>query len=401
MTDRLHTLLEDASAGAPHDPFELDSVISTGRSRVRRRRAATGLGVAAVLGLVAALGVSAGSGEDPQPAGPPQVRGLTLDDAVPAEPGRDYEVLHELTAHSSDAGMDGDFVRGVLPDGTVVVERHRGAGRQVGLVGDEGTRTVDAPRSLVNYLGSADGNPVFGADPGGLWLLDRQAMLWRSVVGGLTVDVNQTVQPVLGSDGRVVVAGPELAGSGTRELLDIDLATGTTDRIDEGGHVASRNGLTAWTDALHRPVDTVTLRDAVGQVRSFDPGTGDCVGTGIGVTSSRVVLMTSCQDLGEDDDTDVVTRIDVFDVTGDPVARIVDDDGFGPVRMSDRFLTLTEWDGERPGTYTYDLETEEFLRVTDDMSGLAGSETGSGDTLVWEERLDGDTGATYVVARMR
>ena len=35
------------------------------------------------------------------------------------------------------------------------------------------------------------------------------------------------------------------------------------------------------------------------------------------------------------------------------------------------------------------------------MSGLAGSETGVGSTLVWEKRLDGDSGATYVVAQMR
>ena len=35
------------------------------------------------------------------------------------------------------------------------------------------------------------------------------------------------------------------------------------------------------------------------------------------------------------------------------------------------------------------------------MSGLAGNETGVGSTVVWEERLDGDSGATYVVAEMR
>ena len=73
----------------------------------------------------------------------------------------------------------------------------------------------------------------------------------------------------------------------------------------------------------------------------------------------------------------------------------------GPVRMSDRYLTLANWDDAAQGTYTYDLETGQFLRVTDSMSGLAGNETGVGTTVVWEERLDGETGARYVVAQMR
>ena len=64
----------------------------------------------------------------------------------------------------------------------------------------------------------------------------------------------------------------------------------------------------------------------------------------------------------------------------------------GPVRMTDRYLTISSWEEDRAGTYTYDLATGSFLRVTKAMSGLAGSETGVGSTLVWEKRLDGDTG---------
>jgi hypothetical protein len=69
--------------------------------------------------------------------------------------------------------------------------------------------------------------------------------------------------------------------------------------------------------------------------------------------------------------------------------------------MTDRFLTISSWKASEAGTYTYDLATGRFLKVQDAMSGLAGRETGNGSTLVWERPLDGDRGATYVVARMR
>ncbi len=83
------------------------------------------------------------------------------------------------------------------------------------------------------------------------------------------------------------------------------------------------------------------------------------------------------------------------------MVRITGDDDAGPFRMTDRFLTLSTWSEEQEGTYTFDLETERFLRVTKEMSGLAGNETGAGMTVAWAERLDGDSGARYVVAEMR
>ena len=67
--------------------------------------------------------------------------------------------------------------------------------------------------------------------------------------------------------------------------------------------------------------------------------------------------MTNCSDVaGDSEFTDVVDRIDVFDLEGSPLARITGDD-LGPVRMTDRFLTIASWDEDRAGTYTYDLDT--------------------------------------------
>lgn len=401
--NNLNTLLEDASADVPHDAFEVDGVISVGRSRVRRRRTVAGLAVAAVVGLGAVLVVpGGGSGDDDEPATPPQVRVLTLDDAVAAEPGRDYQVLGEFTAHSTGEKMTGDFVRAVLPDGTAVLQRYPhglDAASEIALVGTGGTQAVAAPRSLANFLGTTDRELAFGDDVDGLWLLDRTTLQWRQV--GRSLDLNEPVQPLTSQNGHLFIGGAPTSEAPTRPIYDVDLGAGTSAVVARGGYVAANDGRVAWTSGYDVPVGTVTVRDLRGGTSEFDPHTGDCLAKGIGLTAQRIVVMTNCDGAADDEYNDIVTRVDVFDLDGHPLARISGADDMGPVRMSDRFLTLSTWSGEREGTYTYDLATERFLRVTDEMSGLAGNETGSGPTVVWEKRLDGETGATYVVAQMR
>ncbi len=403
--NHLNTLLREASTDAPPDHVDVAVLVSTGRSRVRRRRAAAGVAVAAVAGL--ALGVSLvatdGDSPDQSPAASPVE--LTLDDAVPAEPGLDYQVLRVFTAHSTDDTMSGDFVQGVLPDGTVVVTRYpngQGAPSEIALVGPGGTRVATAPAPVINYRGATERELVFGSTNGGLWVLDLAGLEWRHILTGSRVTPNLTQQPLSAIGGHIFVPGDELSQETVRPIYDVDLATGDATELAQGGDVATHGGRVAWTNAYDAPVRTVTVRDQAGATTTFDPGTGDCSGIGLGITAERIVVMTNCDDeAGDTEYTDVVTRIDVFDLDGQPVARITGDDDMGPVRMSDRYVTLANWAEGAEGTYTYDLETGQFLRVTNSMSGLAGSETGVGATVVWEKRLDGDTGATYVIAQMR
>lgn len=412
--NHLTTLLREASTDGPPEHVDLDALLGTARSRVRRRRAATGLAVAAVVGLGASVALVGpdGDGSEQEPAAPPQVRVLTLEDAEVAEPGRDYEVLDTFTAHSREPQLTGDVVRGVLPDGRIVAQRypHRGDGpSRIALVGPGGTRSAEAPPSLTNYLGASGELLVFGNDTDGLWLLDQSSMEWRQGLEGRLLDINVPVQSVdqdlpVGSGPRGGVPNriylpASASGQPQRPLFEVDLDALTATEMARGGAVASYAGMVAWTDAHDAPVQEVTVRS--GGTTSFDPHTGDCLGKAIGLTADRVVLMSNCDDgAGDSEYSDVVTRIDVFDLDGTPLTRISGDD-LGPVRMTDRFLTLASWEDETAGTYTYDLDSGGFLRVTDAMSALAGNETGDGSTLVWEQRLDGDTGATYVVARMR
>ena len=403
--NHLNTLLREASMDAPPHQFDLETVVGAGRSRVRRRRAVTGITVAAVVGVAASLAiVLPGGGDEPEPAAPPQVRVLTLDDAVAAEEGSDYEVLDTFTAHSTDEAGTGDFVRGVLADGTVVLQRYPNGwdgNTQIVLVGADNTQVVEAPTRLGNYLGATDRELVFGGVDDGVLLLDRERLIVRGVLKGRLFDPNHAVQTVSDGHGHLYLGGSPMADEPNRPLYDVDVDAGRATELARGGHVAAYDGRVAWTDAYDGPVQAVTVRDERGGTTGFDPNTGDCVGKGIGITDQRVVLMSNCDDgAGDTEYTDAVTRIDILDLEGNPVARITGDE-FGPVRMNDRFLTIASWNGEQGGTYTYDVETGSFLQVTDAMSGLAGDETGVGSTVVWEERLDGETGATYVVARMR
>ena len=214
-------------------------------------------------------------------------------------------------------------------------------------------------------------------------------------------DVNGGAQPIgAAPDGRIFLTGslgtPEET---TRPIYRVDLEGGVTELV-RGGDVAAYGGLVAWTDTYDAPVGELTIRSQ-DRSASFDPGTGDCIEKDLGLTADRIVLMTNCSDVaGDSEFSDVVNRIDVFDLEGRPLARITGDD-LGPVRMTDRFVTIASWEEDRAGIYTYDLATGSFLRVTKGMSGLAGRETGVGSTLVWEKRLDGDTGATFVIAQMR
>jgi hypothetical protein len=402
--NHLNTLLREASTDAPPDHLDVEAIVGAGRSRVRRRHAAAGVAVAAVTGL--ALGVSLvapdGNSPDQSPVASPVE--LTLDDAVPAEPGRDYQVLGTFTAHSTDETMDGDFVRGVLPDGRAVLERYPNGWdepSQVSLLGEGTPGVVDAPTDVGNYLGATESAVVFGSNTAGLWLLDSSELAWTHVLEAVDFDVNGSAQPVAADpDGDIFLTGslgtPEET---TRPIYRVDLEGGVTELV-RGGDVAAYGGMVAWSDTYDAPVRELTIRSQ-DRSASFDPGTGDCVEKDLGLTADRIVLMTNCSDVaGDDEFNDVVDRIDVFDLEGRPLARITGDD-LGPVRMTDRFLTVSSWEEDRAGTYTYDLATGSFLRVTKAMSALAGKETGVGSTLVWEERLDGETGARYVVAQMR
>jgi hypothetical protein len=246
---------------------------------------------------------------------------------------------------------------------------------------------------------------VFGADANGLWTLDLGSLSWLQTLEGQDFDTNVPAQPISATQGRptrVYLPRGAMAEETTRQLVAGTLGERTGSTLATGGDVAAFGSHVAWTASYDAPNDRVVVRDEeTGAKTSFDPHTGRCDQKDLGVTSDRVVVMVNCADAGkEQSETDVVDRIDVFDLSGNAIVRIAADD-LGPVRMTERFLTISSSKRDEAGTYTYDLDTGRFLKVEDSMSSLAGDETGTGSTLVWQQRLDGDRGATYVVAQMR
>jgi hypothetical protein len=403
----LTTLMRTATEQAPPDRIDPDALLRAGRSRVRRRRGIAGVAVVAAAGLVVGIPMVVDSpSRTAQPLGQPR-QVLTLADATPAQSGVDYEVLRTFTAHSTDSTLEGDFVRGVLAGGTIVVQSYPhgmdGASR-ITLVGPGGSRPVDAPQSLGNYLGATPTALVFGGEVMGVWTLDLTHLTWLQTLEGEDFDTNAPAQPISATQGRPtevhLAAGADTHD--TRALLTGTLGERSASRLATGGDVAAFGDHVAWTASYDAPNDRVFVRDeGTLEKISFDPSTGRCDQKDLGLTSDRVVVMVNCADAGkQDSETDVVDRIDVFDLTGKPIARITGGQ-LGPVRMTDRFVTISSHKSGEAGTYTYDLETGRFLKVDDSTSGLAGSETGTGSTVVWQQRLDGDHGATYVVAQMR
>lgn len=401
----LNLLLRDLTTDPPADSFDPGALLRTGRARVRRRRAGVAAGVAAAAALVVAVPLALGAGS-PQ-AGPARGTNLRLSEAVPAVRGADYEVLRTFAASSTDRRLEGDIVRGVLPDGTTVVQRYDGPVSNPGsvlLVRANGTvhSLSTAPASVENFLGATATAVVFsGGQPGDFWLLDRSAGTWRRVhTPGADPDQNTPASPAYSSDSRIVLGSSPTTGVAREPVLEVDLAhPGRTRVLGRGGVATGSGDVVAWVDAFDRAPRSITVLDrSTGRQHAFDPQT-PCVPKDIAVTPDRVVLLVNCRDRGGDGSwTDVTDHVLVYDHSGVKLATLAAPD-LGPVRVSDRYVTLASWSREQAGTYTYSLASGRFLKVAEGASHLFGDETGAGEVLVWQ-RPTGKGTAEYVVARM-
>lgn len=406
----LGTLLHDAAHDSPADGFDVTAVVRAGRSRVRRRRAAVGVAALTTVGLVAAVPVGLARldrGGVPAPADSPG-RALSLADAVAAEPGRDYTAVTTFRAGDGDR-LTGEFVRGVLPDGRIVLQRYPDGGNepsQVGIV-DEGTTRWADPKMLGNYLGTGGTEvlfsgalvhrPDFHADE--LLALDAETLTWRRVTSRM-LDSNQHAQPMTAPAGGAAFFGAGVTSEvRTQPLYRVDLGSGSVTKARVVGNSAQLGGSVVWTERFNTPNDTVTLDEPGRAPSSFDPETGACAQKDIALTGTRIVLMLNCT-ASDPESTDVVDRIELFTHDGTKLWTL-DAQELGPVRVGDRFATITSWKQGEEGTYSYDLATDRFLRLTDSMSAFTGNETGAGNVVVWQRPVDGNRSAEYVVARMR
>ena len=409
MVNDLRELMHEATDRPPRDHGDLSAVLSSGRRRVRVRRAAVVGGTALAAGAIA-LGSVAWI--DPAPAdlaaaGVPRPEGPTLRvaGAAPAIEGTDYRELATHTNEDLDSG-NGEYFDGVTDDGLVlfrVGQDMAGAPERYALM-DPGTgekqwlpeRPGDGEQSWAIELG-ADRLVImrFATTSADLSLqtrpvldvFDRTTDRWRTI-SWPSLPANDVPSFVrLGPDGRAYVAlladrgdvpeggwptGPDGdaddadAEGDVRALWSMSL-TDPSDVRDEGlmvGDFAFDGDDLVWTDSTNGAAGTVHVRDlATGDETSFDPRMGGrCNLLAFDVAAGRIAMTQYCGTYdGVRDD-----RVQVVTTEGEQVVTIQDDGlDAGDLVAGGDFLTLTSYDRATVGTCHTEFAEDRLERLSD------------------------------------
>lgn len=444
MVNDLRELLAQTSAAPPHDDLDLQYVLTAGRRRVRRRRAAAlggaALATVAVVGVGGGLAVLERGPSDITPAGVPRPDAptLRLSQARAAAEGTDYRVL--VTHTNENLNRDnGQYFDGVTPDGLILFR--------------DGPR-LDQPRPRFALLAPATGekdwlpNLAIGEQAqilpldlgedrlvlltaewrGGLmkadlvaYVFDRGARRWSRMTWPELPRSEGPAGPVVGPDDRLYV--PVLATRGQPpeggwpigvdgEADDAD-AEGSTYRLwsasltdssdvrDEGltvGSIAFTDTAMVWTDSSGGDAGNVHVRNLInGEERSFDPNSGErCNLLSFGVTEEHIAMGQYC---GTYEDGIRDDRIQVLDHEGNQVVTMQGSGLDGGLSASG-LVTVTSRETGSAGTYVYDPDSGEFLRISGSVSSWAtGGPTPKGQFL-WNSPVNNNKGMTQYVGEL-
>ncbi|MCW2736148.1 hypothetical protein [Nocardioides sp.] len=436
MVNELRELMREASAHPPQDLGDLPGVLRHGRSRVRVRRAGMVGGTALAAG---AITLASMSWLDPTPAdlaaaGVPDVAGpsMRLTGARPAVEGQDYRELTSYTNADLDAD-NGAYFDGVTDDGLVLFRDGPRSGQlypRLALmdpatgakdwlpkldVGQTQTRAVELgdDRLVLVSLGEAV-----------VYVFDRDARQWSGLKWPELPKTAETRIADLGPDGRLYVLVPATQGSpppggwptgpdgeaddadaegDTFDLWSVS-PTDATDIRDERlrvGAIGFTDDSLVWTDSSNGAAGLVHVRDlATGEESSFDPELGErCNLLGFSVAGERIAMSQYCgtYEGGVRDD-----RVQVVTTGGEQIVTVQESGVDGGILGEDGdFLTLTAYDRATGGTYVYDFDEGQLLRLSDGTSSWnVGSGPTPGDQFLWSEpagakvSLFGRSGAT-------
>jgi hypothetical protein len=436
MVNDLRQLLSDNVASPPHDDLDLGRVVAGGRRRVRRRRAAVIGGTALATAAIVVGGSLAWP--DPQPPNPsaagvpkPDAPLLRLADAEAAVEGTDYRVLTSYTNENLDRD-NGQYLDGVTDDGLVLFRdgpRHDQRWPRYALlepatgekdwlprldVGQEDARPVDLGEERLVFFSGGYDVPLVAH------VLDRSAREWTRVTWP-DLPVVEELRADIGPDGRLYVSVPATRGQpppGGWPMVDGEAddadAEGDTyhlwsasltdpdDVRDEGltvGDVAFTDSTMVWTDATNGDSGMVHVRDLEsGEEHSFDPRSGErCNLLSFGATDERVVMGQYCgeYDAARDD------RVQVLTTDGEQVVTLQDSSIDGGLSTGSDVVTVSSYERGRAGTYVYDLETDRFLRLSDDYSQWAmGGGPVPDDQFMWTTPVNRRKGATQHIGEL-
>jgi hypothetical protein len=424
MVNDLKVLLEESVAAPPHDHLDLGNVVTAGRRRVRRRR---GVNAGIALASVALVGGGAFALLDQSPpdfaaAGVPRPDAptLRLGEATPAVEGTHYRVLASATNENLNAD-NGQYFDGVTDDGLILFRDgprtdqpeprfallDPDTGEKDWLpdldIGFAQTWPVDLGEEQLILVGGRGGR----GDEVAVHLFDRVSREWSTISWPDLPRVGFPGSTELGADGRLYVSVPERQGrppeggwptgpDGEADDADADgdtyrlwsaSLTDVTDVRDEGltvGSVAFTDRSMVWTDATNGESGRVHVRDLeTGEESAFDPGAGErCNLLGFGATDERVVMSQYCgtyEDGVRDD------RVQILDTEGRQVVTLQGSgiEGALTTDAEDGVVTVTSWESDGGGTYVYDLESGDFLRVSDDTSSWTTSGPTLGGQFLW------------------
>lgn len=440
MVNDLKALMRQNVAAPPPDHLNLDSLMSAGRRRVRGRRTVVLCGAALlVVGVVASTVISWPGGSDrpgtaaARPA--PDAPTIRLADARQAVEGRDYRLLASYTNENLDRD-NGQYFDGVTDDGLILF---RGGPRMGQLrprmalmdpatgekdwlpdlqIGQTQTWPVELGTDRLVFLGSNEEDRGMRANLVA-YVFDRGIRDWSAVEwpslpvlgfpsgslapdGRLYVSVPATQsQPPeggwpTGSDGEADDADAE---GDTYQLWSVSL-TDESDVRDEGltvGSFAFTDTSMVWTDSTNGDAGLVHVRElSTGEEHSFDPDAGTrCNLLSFGATDDRVVLGQYCGTYagGVRDD-----RVQILTTDGDQVVTLQDNDISGaltgPGSRTGDLVTVISYQEERAGTYVYDLETDQFLRIANALSKYAMGGPAPDRQFLWTTPVNNRHGAT-------
>ncbi len=444
MVNDLKALLRENVAAPPPDGLDVDALMGAGRRRVRRRRAAVLGGAAVVMaGVVAGTAVSWPSGTGPTGVadGPPAPDAPTsrLADAKAAVEGRDYRVLASYTNENLDRD-NGQYFDGVTDDGLILFRdgpRSDQLYPRMALM-DPATGAKDwlpdppigQPQTWPVELG-ADRLVLLAGTSNGMklrlsaYVFDRATRQWSTLQWPSLPKLGLFPNGKLGPDGRLYVSVPATQGKppeggwpvgpdgeaddadadgDTYDLWSVSL-TDSADVRNEGmsvGDIAFTDTSMVWTDSTNGAAGLVHVRDlATGNEHSFDPHAGEkCNLLSFGATDDRVVMSQYCgtYDAGVRDD-----RVQILTTDGEQVVTLQDSGIEGAVAGTGgtgRVVTVTSHEGDRAGTYVYDLETGEFLRVSKEVSNFWLNALTRDGQFLWHTPVNDRHGATQSLGEL-
>jgi hypothetical protein len=436
MVNDLRELLSHQVASPPHDDLDLATVLASGRRRVRRRRflaawgtalATTAVVVTGSLGLLDARPPDFAAAGVPRPDAPL----LRLADAGTAVEGTDYRVLASHTNGNLNRD-NGQYFEGVTDDGQILFRDgprmdqlqprfallDPATGEKDWLpdldIGQVQTRPLELGVNRLVLLGAGGGTGTELV----AYVFDRESRQWDSMRWPGLPTTDQPFGAVLGPDNRLYVPVPATQGQppkggwpmgpdgeaddadaegDTHQLWSASLTDANDVRDEEltVGSLAFTDRSMVWTDSTNGASGRVHVRDLdTGEEHAFDPRSGEkCNLLSFGATENRIVMGQYCgtYDGGVRDD-----RVQVLDTDGDQVVTL-QGSGLESALGSDAgggLVTVTSHEPNHAGTYIYDLDSEQFLRISEDVSSWSTSGPTQPGQFLWNTPANQGRGMT-------